>query len=99
MRELRAAVERMVLLADADVIGADDVRARLGRIDLPPNSGELPLMPIRDAERRLICLALHRFGGDKKQAASALGIALKTLYNKIKAYTIDVDQAVAGQPG
>ena len=100
VRELRAVIERLVLLADADVITDADVRSRLGRVDLPVAAGgDLPLMPIRDAERHLICLALHRFGGDKPQAASALGIALKTLYNKIKAYDIDVAQAIAGQAG
>jgi DNA-binding NtrC family response regulator len=53
-------------------------------------------MTFEDAERRLVNLALRRCGGDKPAAAEALGISLKTLYNKIKGYGVDVDQVLHG---
>ncbi len=95
VRELRAVVERLCLLADAPTIEAPDVEARLQR-GKRKGEGALEVMPLRDMEEILIVKALRRFQGNKPEAADALGIALKTLYNKIKAYDIDVDAAVAG---
>ena len=97
VRELRMVVERLSILAEGEEIGADEVTRRLVRGR--PAGGALELMTFEEAERRLIRLALHRFQGDKPAASAALGIALKTLYNKIKAYDIDVEAAVKGAPG
>jgi DNA-binding NtrC family response regulator len=41
---------------------------------------------IEDMERQLIIATLARLGGDKAQAASVLGISLKTLYARLKVY-------------
>ena len=88
VRELRMVVERLSILAEGEVIGADEVALRLGT-GRKAKIGEL--MTIKEAERALVVLALQRFRGDKPAAAKALGVALKTLYNKIKAYEIDVN--------
>ena len=98
VRELRTVVERLSILAEGDMISADEVWERLGRVERARRTqgAGLELMPIREAERRLVIMALRRYQGDKPAAAKALGVALKTLYNKIKAYEIDVDAAVAG---
>ena len=97
VRELRMVVERLSILAEGEEIGADEVTRRLVRGSGARRSGEQELITFEEAERRLIRLALRRFRGDKPSAAKALGIALKTLYNKIKAYDIDVDAAVRGE--
>jgi two-component system, NtrC family, response regulator AtoC len=97
VRELRHVVERLSILSDGEIIAADDLSRRLGNGHRRAEPAD-PLIPIRDMERRLIQLALQRFKGDKPQAAKALGIALKTLYNKIKAYEVDVERAVAEGP-
>ena len=97
VRELRMVVERLSILAEGEEIGADEVTRRLVRGAGARRSGEQELITFEEAERRLIRLALRRFRGDKPSAAKALGIALKTLYNKIKAYDIDVDAAVRGE--
>jgi DNA-binding NtrC family response regulator len=97
VRELRHVVERLSILSDGEIIDGAEVSRRIrGGFRAPP--GLDALVPIRDMERRLIELGLKRFGGDKPKAAKALGIALKTLYNKIKAYGIDVERAVADGP-
>ena len=44
----------------------------------------LPLPTIEDAERALIREGLHRFEGNRRLTAEALGISERTLYRKIK---------------
>jgi two-component system response regulator AtoC len=41
---------------------------------------------LADAERRLIFASLDHFGGDKRKAAKALGVSLRTLYNRLNEY-------------
>ena len=41
---------------------------------------------IAAVEKQLILATLEHFEGDKKKAAQTLGISLKTLYNRLKAY-------------
>ena len=41
---------------------------------------------LSDAERQIILTTLDHCGGDKKKAASVLGISLKTLYNRLNLY-------------
>lgn len=43
-------------------------------------------MALADAQREIILATLHHFSGNKKLAAETLGISLKTLYNRLKAY-------------
>jgi DNA-binding NtrC family response regulator len=45
---------------------------------------------IADVEKDLILATLEHLDGDKKAAATSLGISLKTLYNRLKEY---------GEPG
>jgi DNA-binding NtrC family response regulator len=49
-------------------------------------SGLQPGMSIRDVEKNLIEKTLDHFGGNKKRTAEALGISLKTLYNRLRDY-------------
>lgn len=44
---------------------------------------------IREAERILIRRTLSHYDGKRKPSAEALGISLKTLYNRLKEYEID----------
>ena len=41
---------------------------------------------LADAQREIILATLEHFEGDKQQTAQALGISLKTLYNRLLAY-------------
>ena len=97
VRELRQVVERLCILSDGEVILPEAVRARLQPPRRQAPQGALDLMTFEEAERRLVKLALHRFSGDKPAAAEALGISLKTLYNKLKAYGIDAALAARGE--
>jgi len=86
VRELRAVTERLCILSEGPEVGVEEVRARLRGGTTA--GGNMPLIPIREAEERLVRLALERYPGDKPAAAQVLGISLKTLYNKIKAFGI-----------
>ncbi|MBL8863679.1 MAG: sigma-54-dependent Fis family transcriptional regulator [Planctomycetes bacterium] len=81
VRELENAAERLSVMCDGEVVTADLVARYVERRDL--SSAELPTLEIEDLERRAVVAALERHRGDKKAAAKALGIALKTLYNKL----------------
>ena len=41
---------------------------------------------IEETERRLILATLEAYDGDKSAAAEALGISLRTLYNRLQLY-------------
>lgn len=51
-------------------------------------SKESPVRTLRDAVREHILSVYHRLGRDKQRTASALGICLKTLYNRLNAYGV-----------
>jgi two-component system response regulator AtoC len=76
IRELANALERAAILTDGPVIGdrwlVDQEATEAGTLD--------------DVERAAIVEALARCGGHRKQAAEALGIAERTLYDKLKRF-------------
>ena len=82
VRELQNAITRLATMVEGPTIEATDVeshvlaRARSG-------SAELPTLDIGELEQLAIAAAMARFSGDKKLAADAVGISLKTLYNKL----------------
>jgi DNA-binding NtrC family response regulator len=88
VRELRNCVERAFILA-TDQIG----REALPFTAPAPASGPardgvwLPLgASIADAERDLIRITLEHHDGDRTRTAQALGISVRTLYNRLKEY-------------
>jgi len=88
VRELSNAIARAHVLA-GDIIEADDLPP--GVVDGGPiDHGYLRIavgQPLAEAERRLILATLDQLGGNKKAAASTLGISPRTLYTKLKSYS------------
>ena len=87
VRELRNVVHRAFILAD-DVIGESEVEEaiRLGgefESSVPRIAAGIT---IGEAERQLIYSTLAHYEGNKRATAEALGISLKTLYNRLKQY-------------
>lgn len=87
VRELKNAVSRAHILA-SDTIHPDDLPGNIpsgGSI-----SGDYLRFPIgyslKELERRMILATLEHYEGDKPKTAKALGISLKTLYNRLKSY-------------
>src|SRR3954452_3822785 len=82
IRELDHAVERAVLMDQADTIKAADLGLRGGR-EGPPRLEE---MSLEDVEALLIKKALARFNGNVSHAANALGLSRSALYRRLQRY-------------
>jgi DNA-binding NtrC family response regulator len=86
VRELEHAIVRLGVLADGPTIRARDVDEHAFGGDRSTTAiGNLPSLDLGELERLAIQTAMRRFDGNKTRAAAALGIALKTLYNKLNA--------------
>jgi two-component system, NtrC family, response regulator AtoC len=58
--------------------------------DAPGDAVVLPVgISLADAEQKLILATLEHYGRQKERTAAALGISLKTLYNRLKQYAAD----------
>jgi len=85
VRELENAIERAVILAQKPVIELDD----LPRQALVASSMAME-KNLRQVEKNHIMNVLAQTRGNYTEAAKALGISRMTLYNKAKAYGINV---------
>jgi DNA-binding NtrC family response regulator len=96
VRELANALEHAVILSDGHHITSEDLPAGIVRA-----AGGIPsaasiaahgpasaggMKTLRQIEMEMILQTLDKNGGDKPKTARELGIALKTLYNKLNAY-------------
>jgi DNA-binding NtrC family response regulator len=83
VRELRHAVQRAFVLAD----GIDAPLVFNGASTREASDLLLrPVLSIHHMEHRLIDITLEHFHGDKRATARALGISLRTLYNRLNEY-------------
>ncbi len=93
VRELKNVVERAVVLARTDFIGADDLI--LSNLATTGESGEVPppqsvfeLTSLADMEARHVLATLQEVGWNKSRAAQVLGIERSTLDRKIRRYDL-----------
>jgi DNA-binding NtrC family response regulator len=88
VRELRNTVYRAFILAEKTVEIAHPHLA--SRVKKPVTQGDAMNVwvgtPLADAQKQIILGTLKHCGGDKRRAAKALGVSLKTLYNRLGAY-------------
>jgi len=88
VRELANALEHAVILSDGKTIRPEDLPASVVRASGRSGSGfsagssDQP-RTLREIEMQVIYHVLDKHNGDKPRAAAELGIALKTLYNKL----------------
>jgi two-component system response regulator AtoC len=86
-RELANVLERATILANGDRITPDEIMLE------PSGSGAAAtatgLRPLVDMERDAIAGALAAVGGNRRRAAELLGIAERTLYDKLKRYGLE----------
>ncbi len=90
IRELRNAVERAMLLAEHDVLKADDFTLTRGvggasRFQLPAEG-----VILEDVERQLLIQALERAGGNQTQAGQLLGINRDQVRYRIEKFGLPI---------
>jgi transcriptional regulator with PAS, ATPase and Fis domain len=87
IRELQNVCERLQILADGHTIMFNDLPDNVRTPESRDETGEYdPTITLAELEKRYILKALGHFDGNKTQAAQALGITIKTLYNKLHEY-------------
>ena len=90
VRELKNAISRAYILADRVLeapTAAGSTAIRSPRRTLQGGALEFTAgTPLAEVEREMILTTLDRHTGNKRQAADALGISLKTLYNRLESY-------------
>ena len=89
VRELRNVVQRAYVMASGATITDEWLELQAGRSS-PANTESILSIRIgttlADVERELIFATLEHFEGHKERTAAALGVSLKTLYNRLKEY-------------
>jgi two-component system response regulator HydG len=84
VRELEHVIERAVVLSSGEAIQPEDL-ALCPRMEPPPPAGPMPYQGrLAAVELEVLGQALQEHGGDKRATARDLGIALSTLYAKLK---------------
>ena len=85
VRELENVLERAVVFAKGNTLGVDDLGTlRVSRAG--PADTDLVGISIAELEKRAIISTLAAFGGNRAEAAKALGIRERTIYNRLKDY-------------
>jgi transcriptional regulator with PAS, ATPase and Fis domain len=93
VRELQNTVERFKILVENDVITENDIPANIKSPGTEVEDLEEPTsFLLEQVEKRHILKVLHHFKGNKTKAAGAMGITVKTLYNKLTQYEQDRNQ-------
>jgi len=87
VRELKNTIERLVVMTEGDSISIEDLPENIRLVSSTTAEGTEVILS--GVEKKHILKVLHEKQGNKTLAAEALGISLKTLYNKLKAYHID----------
>jgi transcriptional regulator with PAS, ATPase and Fis domain len=88
VRELKNTIERLTILTDGPTIQLQDLPEHIKNPDASTVDTDTydPSLTLYDLEKRYVLKALAHFDGNKTQAANALGITIKTLYNKLHEY-------------
>jgi len=89
VRELRNVVQRAYVMASDSTISDEWLELQAGRSALgdAPSILSVPIgTTLAEMERSLILATLEHFEGNKERTAAALGVSLKTLYNRLKDY-------------
>jgi len=89
VRELEHIIERAIIFCDGDIIELKDLNLpNLGNIENFNEEDEGDLLKLEDIERVHIRKALNLNEWNRENTARALGISQKTLYTKIKKYSL-----------
>lgn len=88
VRQLQNEIQRALLMTDHQIIDVGDLSIKDPTAEAPAEETDLTLL--EGMERNTIVQMLKETNGNKLETAKRLGIGRQTLYNKIKAYNIEV---------
>jgi two-component system response regulator AtoC len=86
VRELENIIERAFIFAGSSILEESNLEIRGGAAALPRPA---PASTMKNIEKRSIIEALRRWDGNRTAAAKELGIARRTIINKIREYGLD----------
>ncbi|MBD3169961.1 MAG: AAA family ATPase [candidate division Zixibacteria bacterium] len=90
---LREEVASLRKLIEDNLPQSQNYEVRNGEIVAEWHNGSVPvpqkIKSMPEMEKETIASALHRFGGNRRKAAAALGIGERTLYRKIAKYGLE----------
>ncbi len=89
VRELQNTVERFKILGETEVITENDISFNMKNMNQDSetdNFDDATTLLLSQVEKRHIMRVLNHFKGNKTKASDALGITVKTLYNKLASY-------------
>jgi two-component system, NtrC family, response regulator HydG len=91
VRQLQNEIQRAVLLCEGTEIDAVDLSIAANKpIEHSSEETDTDYTLLESVERNVIVQTLKAAAGNKLEAAKRLGIGRQTLYNKLKAYGIEV---------
>lgn len=104
IRELQNVCERVQILAEGHMIMPGDLPENVRNPEQKVVLDDYdPTVTLHELEKRYILKSLSYFDGNKTRAAQALGITIKTLYNKLHEYgefeNFAVHARTPGMPG
>jgi DNA-binding NtrC family response regulator len=88
VRELRNVLERATILSDGPVIKQEHLWIEASQSPTELVSGSPTAGSLADLERQTIEHTLAAVGGNRRLAATKLGIGLRTLYEKLRRYDL-----------
>jgi DNA-binding NtrC family response regulator len=99
VRELRNVIQRAFILAEEELSPELPAAIPAPRAEAAPVEAPVPTgVPLDEIERQAILSTLRMHGGDKRKTAEVLGIALKTLYNRLKRYSLEGSGTASAGP-
>ena len=91
VRELRNALESMMVLADGEMLTENDLPERIvAGASEGPAPKEIPTgLTMEELEKLAITKALDQCSGNRTHAAERLGISVRTLQRKLRQYELE----------
>jgi two-component system NtrC family response regulator len=96
IRELKNLVERTVLVAERDVLQAEDFRAQAQQSPAKPGDKTLPAvgtMTLEEMEASMIRKSMDFYHNNISKVARALGLSRAALYRRLDKFNIPYDAA------
>jgi DNA-binding NtrC family response regulator len=96
VRQLETVMKNATVFAEGETLTAGDLASFPdivggGAVEVDTRGFSLSGRPLAELERMAIVATLKELKGNKKKTAEVLGIDRRTLYNKLAAYGIAID--------